>query len=280
MFSCTMFARRVLLAGGSAATAVLLASVAVRKCVNEPAQPCCVWPPVLSSQWDYNWDRREPASLINLSKVKLENKNEDLNVLLKKNKAKATRHIFLIRHCQYNMDGHNDSEHVLTALGRQQAELTGNRLAKLGYKYDHVVHSSLTRTTETTKIICSYLPGVKATSTDLLTEGSPIRPNPASRRHPDVAYYDDGARIEAAFRKYIHRSELDQSDDTYEIIISHENVIRYIVCRALQFPPEGWLRMSLNHGSITNLVIRPNGKVSLRMLGDSGFMPPEKVTRS
>lgn len=50
--------------------------------------------------------------------------------------------------------------------------------------------------------------------------------------------------------------------------------------RALQFPPEGWLRMSLNNGSITHLVIRPNGRVALRTLGDTGFMPPDKITRT
>lgn len=50
--------------------------------------------------------------------------------------------------------------------------------------------------------------------------------------------------------------------------------------RALQFPPEGWLRLSLNNGSITHLVIRPNGRVALRSLGDTGFMPPDKITRS
>ncbi len=53
------------------------------------------------------------------------------------------------------------------------------------------------------------------------------------------------------------------------------------VCsRALQFPPEGWLRMGLNNGSITWLTIRPSGRVGLRSLGDSGFMPPDKLTRT
>lgn len=50
--------------------------------------------------------------------------------------------------------------------------------------------------------------------------------------------------------------------------------------RALQFPPEGWLRMGLNNGSITWLTIRPSGRVALRALGDAGFMPPEKLTRT
>lgn len=50
--------------------------------------------------------------------------------------------------------------------------------------------------------------------------------------------------------------------------------------RALQFPPEGWLRLSLNNGSITHLVVRPDGRVALRTLGDTGFMPPDKISRS
>lgn len=48
--------------------------------------------------------------------------------------------------------------------------------------------------------------------------------------------------------------------------------------RALQFPPEAWLRMSLNHGSITWVSITPGGRVILRTLGDSGHMPVDFIT--
>ncbi|XP_058281071.1 serine/threonine-protein phosphatase PGAM5, mitochondrial [Hylobates moloch] len=166
--------------------------------------------------------------------------------------------------------------------GREQAELTGLRLASLGLKFNKIVHSSMTRAIETTDIISRHLPGVCKVSTDLLREGAPIEPDPpVSHWKPEaVQYYEDGARIEAAFRNYIHRADARQEEDSYEIFICHANVIRYIVCRALQFPPEGWLRLSLNNGSITHLVIRPNGRVALRTLGDTGFMPPDKITRS
>jgi serine/threonine-protein phosphatase PGAM5 len=43
--------------------------------------------------------------------------------------------------------------------------------------------------------------------------------------------------------------------------------------RALQLPPEAWLRLSLNHGSLTWITVRPTGRVGLRMMGESGFMP-------
>ncbi|XP_069820138.1 serine/threonine-protein phosphatase PGAM5, mitochondrial isoform X2 [Dendropsophus ebraccatus] len=272
-----MYLRRVLL-GGSAATAAIFAAVAVGKNGGDSTSPPASAKP---GRWDRNWDRREPMSLVNLNKINGETGEEELNLQLSKHKAKATRHIFLIRHSQYKLDGKSDTERVLTSLGREQAELTGQRLASLGLKYSHIIHSSMTRAKETTEIISKYLPDVKKYSTDLLREGAPIRPDPpVCHWKPDVEYHEDGPRIEAAFRNYIHRAEPKQEEDSYEIIICHANVIRYIVCRALQLPPEAWLRMSLNNGSITYLVVRPNGNVSLRMLGDSGFMPPEKLSRT
>ncbi|XP_010850830.1 PREDICTED: serine/threonine-protein phosphatase PGAM5, mitochondrial [Bison bison bison] len=226
--------------------------------------------------------RREPLSLVNLRKRNLETGEEELTSRLDHCKAKATRHIFLIRHSQYHVDASLEKDRTLTPLGREQAELTGLRLASLGLKFNKIVHSSMTRAVETTDIISKHLPGVCKVSTDLLREGAPIEPDPpVSHWKPEaVQYYEDGARIEAAFRNYIHRADAKQQEDSYEIFICHANVIRYIVCRALQFPPEGWLRLSLNNGSITHLVVRPDGRVALRALGDTGFMPPDKISRS
>lgn len=229
--------------------------------------------------WDFNWDKRDPSTLVNGRKK--ESSSDDPSSE-ENPKPKATRNILLIRHAQYNLSGNGDKERTLTPLGREQAELTGQRLAALGLKYDVLIHSSMARATETSQIISKYLPGLELVSCDLLREGAPIEPvPPVTHWKPDaVQYHEDGARIEAAFRRYIHRADPKQKEDSVEIIVCHANVIRYFVCRALQFPPEGWLRMGLNNGSITWLTIRPSGRVALRTLGDSGFMPPEKLTRT
>ncbi|KAM8918089.1 serine/threonine-protein phosphatase PGAM5, mitochondrial isoform 1-T1 [Lycaon pictus] len=250
------------LAGGSAA--VLFSAVAVGKPrAGGDAEPRVVEAPAWAGTarpgpgvWDPNWDRREPLSLVNLRKRNLDSGEEELASRLDHCKAKATRHIFLIRHSQYHMDASLEKDRTLTPLGREQAELTGLRLASLGLKFNKIVHSSMTRAIETSDIISKHLPGVCKVSTDLLREGAPIEPDPpVSHWKPEaVQYYEDGARIEAAFRNYIHRADVKQQEDSYEIFICHANVIRYIVCRALQFPPEGWLRLSLNNGSITHLV--------------------------
>jgi len=66
----------------------------------------------------------------------------------------------------------------------------------------------------------------------------------------------------------------------YDIVVCHANVIRYFALRALQLPPEAWLRMATFNCSLTYILIRPNGNVSIRLLGDVGHLPMAKTTFS
>ena len=50
--------------------------------------------------------------------------------------------------------------------------------------------------------------------------------------------------------------------------------------RALQLPPEAWLRLCTFNCSLTYLVVRPTGGVSLRTLGDMSHLPPDLITFS
>ncbi|XP_041757244.1 serine/threonine-protein phosphatase PGAM5, mitochondrial isoform X2 [Coregonus clupeaformis] len=127
--------------------------------------------------WDFNWDKRDSSTLLTNGKKK-ENTSEDPSSEQENGKPKATRNILLIRHSQYNLSGNGDHERILTPLGREQAELTGQRLAALGLKYDIMVYSTMARATETANIISKYLPGVELVSCDLLREGAPIEPVP------------------------------------------------------------------------------------------------------
>lgn len=105
--------------------------------------------------WDKNWDHR-PA---------FEN-------------CKAVRHIILVRHGQYNLKGSTDVEKTLTAIGREQAKLTGQRIAKLELPISDVVFSTMTRAQETGNIIISQLPNEKPlriVNDSLIREGEPIQ---------------------------------------------------------------------------------------------------------
>ncbi|XP_064621018.1 serine/threonine-protein phosphatase PGAM5, mitochondrial-like isoform X2 [Lineus longissimus] len=234
-----------------------------------------------SQKWDANWDRREPSSRIKpLKENASDAEKEEHQAKLLKLTPKANRHLILIRHGQYNLNGEEDIDRTLTALGREQADFAGRRLSELKLPYDKIIHSTLARAVETADIIHKHLPHLAMIEDPILVEGAPIPPEPPIGHWKPEAqqFHEDGARIEAAFRKYFHRADPDQNKDTYEVIVFHANVIRYFVCRALQFPPEAWLRLSLYHASITYMTIRPSGRVGLRTLGDAGFLPADKLT--
>ena len=44
------------------------------------------------------------------------------------------------------------------------------------------------------------------------------------------------------------RAEASQEKTSVDVLVCHGNVIRYFVCRALQFDPQGWLRMAVHNG--------------------------------
>ncbi|CAI2342639.1 unnamed protein product [Caenorhabditis sp. 36 PRJEB53466] len=228
-------------------------------------------------EWNKNWDFRDPMSLIDVRKWESADE-EGRKKLIEANKATAVRNIFLIRHGQYHM---NRDVKSLTPLGREQAELLGKRLATADIKFTNLTMSTMVRATETANIILGHLPAdLPRSSSSLIEEGPPYPPIPDHKgwrpQHPE--FYTEAARIESAFRKIFHRALPSQKEDSYELIVCHANVIRYFICRALQFPPEGWLRMSLGNCSLTWIVIRPGGSVSVRSIGDIGHLSPNKIS--
>lgn len=95
-----------------------------------------------------------------------------------------TRHVIFVRHGQYcgGKEYSDEKLRVLTALGRKQAELTGQRLAQLastvnsdGRSRIKAIHvSNLTRAKETAKIIAKHLPKVPLSAPDpILNEATP-----------------------------------------------------------------------------------------------------------
>ncbi|XP_011311299.1 serine/threonine-protein phosphatase Pgam5, mitochondrial [Fopius arisanus] len=234
-----------------------------------------------SVKWESNWDRRDPKSLVKPIKGGKEIDENKYNERLEAHKAKAVRHLILIRHGQYNLKGENDAERYLTDLGKRQADFTGKRLAELAIPFSLVVRSTMTRAQETSKIIEKSLPGIPVEDDSFLVEGAPIPPEPPiGSWKSEWHFFQDEPRIEAAFRKYFHRATPKQTHDSHTLLVCHANVIRYFVCRALQFPAEAWLRFSLKHASITWISIHPSGRVVLRCFGDSGHIPPEALTTS
>ena len=132
-------------------------------------------------KWDYNWDKREPFNLVKpiSGSFRVSEKDENnYNEKLEKAKAVATRHLILVRHGQYNLNGENDLSRILTPLGRDQANHAGLRLKELGLPYTRIIQSTMTRARETAQIISQHLPNLPVDSCDFIREGAPIQPEP------------------------------------------------------------------------------------------------------
>jgi serine/threonine-protein phosphatase PGAM5 len=299
--------------------------------------------------WDPDWDARQLPSL---GDTQLD-RDRQSHIRSKG----VTRHIILVRHGQYHETHKEDHKRILTPLGRQQAHLTGARIASMiqgAMKNDNngesdannnndndnaalftpckvvaIRVSDMARAKETAQIISSHLPVdiVKSPPDALLNEGRPAHNIPGGQARPSVVQKLDEChpRTEAAFETYFYRApppspynnntfandadtnsnpqedasassstlttSPQTSDETitatidppqeqqeeslheFEIIVGHANAIRYFFCRALQLPPEAWLRLCIFNCSLTYLTIRPTGTVSCRMLGDIGHLP-------
>ena len=259
-------------------------------------------------EWDSDWDDYHRRCGVDVSSADATTTNVKL----------PTRHILLVRHGQYEQGSSDDKNRVLTEIGQKQAKLTGQRLAAMmnvtslnvkaskgseattfsGPCYIKSLHvSNMTRAKETADLIVNELNlvghNVAITEPDaLLNEGLPApiiphRPDVGTPQQLEQEISENHDRIEAAFQKYFYRrnpsptmDDTSCADHEFEVIVCHGNVIRYFVMRALQLPPEAWLRLSLFNCSITYLTVQPNGYVTARMIGDTGHIPYEETTFS
>jgi len=226
--------------------------------------------------WDDDWDGRafEPPST-------------------------TTRVIWFVRHGQAIAEalGVDDATRALTPLGVAQASRSGARLRELlgNEEPKSITHSTMTRAKQTADIIAEYFPShVARIGNELIREGAPCRPEPDTWKQKPSSHVDEAPRIEAGFRSICHRATNEHEDSargderiqkdatlpsmTHEIVVCHGNVIRYSALRAMQLPPDAWLRMSMYNASITRIDIRPDGGVSLRCAGDAGHLPANELT--
>jgi serine/threonine-protein phosphatase PGAM5 len=252
--------------------------------------------PEWNRDWEHSWMKDQEGKAVDKSTSQHRGKK---------------RHIILLRHGQYNLDS---PENELTDRGRVQAKITGERLRTIltepvDDKYGRrqltltqFVHSGVTRARETAEIIALELgptAEAKLLEDPILAEAFPCIPEPLSRWNhvstDDVAAH----RIEAAFHKYIaaepessdgvsaingaraegtHEQTKLSVDEDCAVIVCHGNVIKYFVLRALQLPPEYWMRLSADNCSLAHLIIQENGRVSLSKFGDTGHLNPSLIT--
>lgn len=184
----------------------------------------------------------------------------------------GVRTLVLVRHGVYDETDARDAEvgKALLPEGREQARLTGARLAAWPQRVDAVHASTMTRARETAEIVAAVL-GTRPVPDRELRECTP-----RSDRLPATWQMEPGdgdtceARLDAGFARYFRPSP---ARDSTEVLVCHGNVIRWLVCRALEADPKLWLGMSLANCSLTVIQVRPDGRCKVTAVGDRGHLP-------
>ena len=195
--------------------------------------------------------------------------------------AGATKTIFIVRHGAYD-EADPREENVgrgLTEAGRRQASLTGRRLAALPpeHRVDAVYASTMTRARETAELICAELPGLKPALDSSLCECGPPATDTTYSYHETPAEHERCRQtLDGVFARYFRPSA---GRDSTVVLVCHGNVMRYLVCRALDVDPAAtWWRMTVINCEVTEIQVRPDGKLRLLSFGDVGHLPPDLQT--
>jgi serine/threonine-protein phosphatase PGAM5 len=188
----------------------------------------------------------------------------------------GTRTLILVRHGQYNAERGG----VLTDLGRQQARKTAEWLAQHldGQRIDALWSSTLPRAKETAAIVAGGLPASAFTgkpgarAVGVLREGMYTKvkgyETTASER------LEDRARADAAYARFFRSTRSDR----LEIVVCHGNLIRYLVCRAIDVPVGRWTRLNSHHCAVTRVLVRDTGAIRVVSYNETAHLPPQLVT--
>ena len=192
---------------------------------------------------------------------------------------RGIHYVYLIRHGIYDRDTLADDRtgNGLNALGREQAQLVGARLAALPVKMHALVCSDFARARQTAEVMELSL-GMMPVVDSLLRECTPTSERADLMRdhtREEMALCDSS--LAAAWAKYMRATP---EADTHDVLVCHLNVIRWFVSRALGADTRRWPQMELANGSITMIAVRPDGTTRLVMFSDAAHIPIEKQTWS
>lgn len=183
------------------------------------------------------------------------------------------RTLYLIRHAQHDHANPEDDplEGGLTPAGEMQADWTARRLQ--GLPVQAIYSSDLRRTQQTAAVLARCFPELRVHCDPDLRECVPVIPPLQVDQFSDLDPSEvarDHFRAERAFGRYFRRVN---GRDAQEILVTHGNLLRYLVCRALDLPAERWTSLEIYNCGITEFTIDSDGRTQLVSHNDAGHLP-------
>jgi probable phosphoglycerate mutase len=186
----------------------------------------------------------------------------------------VTRFLYLVRHAE--ADPHDGP---LSEAGREQARLTGQRLRDV--PFSAICHGPLPRAAQTAALIAASLPGVPVCPCDLAGDYLPSAPDPAGLPPAFASFLAgfsaaeraEGPRLAAAALERFARPGSEQSEE-YELVVTHNFLIGWLVSQALDAPPWRWLGLNQMNCAVTVLAYPPDLPSRLIVFNDAAHLPP------
>lgn len=190
----------------------------------------------------------------------------------------AARHLYLARHGEASPD-----ESTLTAAGRRQAVLLGQRLRHAPVTAVH--HGPLPRAEQTARLIHEQLVGAPPPQASepagdyipYLPQRDELPPESADAMLDRLSRFpaEERERGPELARTALTRftGPVDGDEPRHELVVTHNFLIGWIVRAALDAPKWRW--MGLNHANAALTVIRyaPDRPASVLFYNDMGHLP-------
>ncbi len=187
--------------------------------------------------------------------------------------ATGNHFVFLVRHGAFDRnDGLSElTDNPLNALGHEQARRLGERLADMNVPFTRFATSDFLRARQTAEDIGAVLHRHPDVDT-LIRECTPTPEHPEYTTYhspEDIAHCVES--LEAVWSRYFAPTP---QGDTWDLLVCHGNVIRWLVARATGADERHWYANDIANASLTVIAIRPDGSMRLVTYSDVGHLPP------
>ncbi|SDI54527.1 histidine phosphatase family protein [Nonomuraea jiangxiensis] len=187
-----------------------------------------------------------------------------------------TRYLYLTRHGEASPDGHG-----LTAAGRRQAALLGERLRDVPFTAVH--HSPVGRAAETARLIGEHLPGVPLHACEAAGDYVPyvptreeLSPEHADRLLDFVHQFPDHEQGAALARQALDLFTGPAAEGTaHELVVTHNFLVGWLVRAALDAPEWRWLGVNHCNAALTVIRYAPDRPSSVLLFNDMAHLPAE-----
>lgn len=187
------------------------------------------------------------------------------------------RYLYLIRNAQYNPEGDNGGS--LTDVGLKQATLTTQALRHVPV---HAIYTAPYRqATETAKIIAILNRKIPIQEMDVLRQYKVIdmmQDTLTRKMLMENSGDEPKQQLEAAYAMFFRLP--DMQSHSHELIICHANIIRDLICRAMNIKPESWAHMVIHNCGISVISIDEAGEIDLAAYNDVAHLPDRLQTET